>query len=232
MDVVEHRYPNPGFLGSSSHTTIFGHLSTPNDAANLESPVELHGISNSKAGHADRNLLRQGAQLLTEVVGAIDIEATKHLVTFWLAKETNLALGGLLVSSCVDALESILSDLSRSAARPEHVAKTLFANSHESLPTIPSSFSDYRKWFCAANPTWDTIGLALVAVGRATMDFPFFPPLFKDMQQVGNFRKLTTDFSDRCLELSLRLDCANDLQLIFQYESWILHSIVDGDQSK
>jgi hypothetical protein len=39
-------------------------------------------------------------------------------------------------------------------------------------------------------------------------------------------------FSDRCLELSISLDCLNDLQLVLQYENFISHSNVDGDESK
>ena len=38
--------------------------------------------------------------------------------------------------------------------------------------------------------------------------------------------------SDRCLEMCLSLDCLNDMQLLLQYENWIIHTFLDGDQSK
>ncbi|KAL3417430.1 hypothetical protein PVAG01_11430 [Phlyctema vagabunda] len=38
-------------------------------------------------------------------------------------------------------------------------------------------------------------------------------------------------YSDSCIEIAISLDCLNDLQLFLQYENFILHSFVEGDQS-
>ncbi|KAF4969339.1 hypothetical protein FSARC_3414 [Fusarium sarcochroum] len=43
--------------------------------------------------------------------------------------------------------------------------------------------------------------------------------------------RLAMQFSDAFLEIAVSLDCLNDLQLLLQYENFILHSMVDGDQS-
>ncbi|RBR20112.1 uncharacterized protein FIESC28_05391 [Fusarium coffeatum] len=61
----------------------------------------------------------------------------------------------------------------------------------------------------------------------------FRPPTgpFPTEAQRRHIRRLTMHFADRCLDICLSLDCLNDLQLILQYENFILHSLVDGDQS-
>jgi hypothetical protein len=69
-------------------------------------------------------------------------------------------------------------------------------------------------------------------VSRATIDIPFFPLLYNTEEQQYNLRRLATKLSDFALEISLSLDCLNDLQLMVQYENFIVHSYVDGDQSE
>ncbi|KAF4900256.1 hypothetical protein CGCF415_v010169 [Colletotrichum fructicola] len=38
-------------------------------------------------------------------------------------------------------------------------------------------------------------------------------------------------FADSCVDICLSLDCLNDLHLVLQYENYIIHSLIDGDQS-
>ncbi|KAJ4304884.1 hypothetical protein N0V90_000412 [Kalmusia sp. IMI 367209] len=58
-----------------------------------------------------------------------------------------------------------------------------------------------------------------------------FEPLFRSFEARRNLQKVAVRFSDRCLDISLSLDRLNDLQLLLQYENWISHSCLDGDQS-
>jgi hypothetical protein len=69
-------------------------------------------------------------------------------------------------------------------------------------------------------------------VSRATIDIPFFPLLYNTEEQQYTLKRLATKLSDFSLEISLSLDCLNDLQLMVQYENFIVHSYVDGDQSE
>jgi hypothetical protein len=74
--------------------------------------------------------------------------------------------------------------------------------------------------------------LLLIAAGRAVIDIPHFPVLYNDRKAR---RKLQQDFlsrAERCLEAALACDCANDLLLICQFETWILYTMVRGDQSR
>jgi hypothetical protein len=59
-----------------------------------------------------------------------------------------------------------------------------------------------------------------------------FPQLFKTEKDQFILRRLSTKLSDLALDITLSLDCLNDLQLVLQYENFIVHTHVDGDQSK
>lgn len=76
------------------------------------------------------------------------------------------------------------------------------------------------------------LGYFFSAVTRATIDIPFFPSLYTIEKEQYSLRRLTTKLSDCALEICLSLDCLNDLQLFFQYENFIVHSYMDGDQSE
>lgn len=98
-----------------------------------------------------------------------------------------------------------------------------------------TSADEFARQFTALDGSttrWETWGLFFTAVGRATFDVPFFPPLYKDSAGQMAVRKFATQISDKCLEYCLALDCLNDLQLALQAENFILHSNVDGDQSE
>jgi hypothetical protein len=86
--------------------------------------------------------------------------------------------------------------------------------------------------FCRTSARWETLGIFFTAVSRATIDVAQFDGLYNSEQERRALRRLAMRFSDSCLDIALSLDCLNDLQLILQYENFILHSLVDGDQSK
>lgn len=82
------------------------------------------------------------------------------------------------------------------------------------------------------NARWETLGLFFSAVSRATVDVNLFNGLFDDEQQRISVQKFAMRCSDNCIDISTSLDCLNDLQLVLQYETCTVHSLVDGDQSK
>jgi hypothetical protein len=95
-----------------------------------------------------------------------------------------------------------------------------------------STLSDFLRQFCGQNMRLESLGIFLAAVVRASIDIPFFSALYTTEAERLRFKQLVIARVDCALELCLSIDCLNDLQLIFQYEHWILLSYVHGDQSK
>jgi hypothetical protein len=162
------------------------------------------------------------------------IASLTDLVKFWLAKGVNLALADPIVLQCTESAEqtlasrrltdsngynSLVQDLVKNSACPLAFAKT-------------STLSEYVHQFCGQNIRLETLGIFLVTVIRASIDIPFFPPLYTTEAERHRFRQLGTALINCALELCLSIDCLNDLQLIFQYEHWIVMAYVQGDQSR
>lgn len=76
------------------------------------------------------------------------------------------------------------------------------------------------------------MGIFFTAPGRASLNVVNFTSLFKYPGQRRDLAKTLTYIGDCCLEICLSLDCLNDRQVMLQYENFILHSQVHGDQSQ
>lgn len=220
-------YPNPGYLGPSSHAAIFKHI-TPDDS----NPGGLFGGQEDSNGQwdGDGHLLLQGADVLKHLLSLYSLSSMKELVTFWLAKGTNLALAEPFVAQCTESVSQLFESHDESwhlvyARRLlQNSARPLRFNASTDIAAFSSQFLDHYA-------RWETLGIFFAAVSRATIDIPFFPALYTTDEQLYTLRRLATKLSDFALEISLSLDCLNDLQLIVQYENFIVHSYVDGDQS-
>ncbi|KAH6989862.1 fungal-specific transcription factor domain-containing protein [Ilyonectria destructans] len=81
------------------------------------------------------------------------------------------------------------------------------------------------------NLRWEAAGLFLAATARAILDTPYFIPLYRAEDQRRSITRALTYIGDCCLEICWSLDRLSDLQLILQFESFIVHTLVDGDQS-
>lgn len=163
----------------------------------------------------------------------INADALKNLIDFWLAKGITLAIGGQLIADCVQTLLKLLKGTLVDTIDLGMVVKKITENSNCPITmSANSSLSDFLAQFCDMNMRWETLSLAFIAMGRASIDISFFPPLYTSRDQLRVFQLLITSLADKCLDIMLSLDCLNDVQLICQYENWILHSLVDGDQSK
>lgn len=219
-------YPNPGYLGLSSHAAIFKHITQDGEhgAGNHAADVVLPQLA------GDNHLLLQGADILRQIVDSYALTAMKELVQFWLAKGVNLALAEPFVQQCAESV----SNLFTSTDQKWHLvyARRLLQNSALPLKfTVASDISSFSAQFLSQRSRWETLAIFFTAVSRATIDIPFFPSLYTTEEEQYALRRLSTKLSDFALEISLSLDCLNDLQLIIQYENFIVHSYVDGDQS-
>lgn len=97
--------------------------------------------------------------------------------------------------------------------------------------TTESTLQMFIGQFCGNKSRLETLGLFLAAVSRATVDISFFPPLYTTEDSRFALQSITTRLNDRLVELCLSLDRLNDLQLILQFEHFVVHSNVSGDQS-
>ena len=154
----------------------------------------------------------------------------KDLVMFWLAKGANLALAEPFVNQCTQSVSQLFTyhdenwHLVYARRLLQNSAQQLHFTDSSDLPSFSAQFLDH-------NSRWETLGIFFAAVTRATIDITFFPSLYTTEQSQYTLRRLCTKLCDFALEISLSLDCLNDLQLIMQYENFIVHSYVDGDQS-
>ncbi|KAJ5748421.1 uncharacterized protein N7511_010117 [Penicillium nucicola] len=220
-------YPNPGYLGSSSHAAIFKHI-TP-DGDNVGAHQVIPEALNSTL-FGDNHLVLQGADVLKHLLTTYNLPAMRDLVTFWLAKGANLALAEPFVAQCTQSVSQLFTYHDENW----HLvyARRLLQNSAQPLQFDETSdLASFSAQLLDHNSRWETLGIFFAAVTRATIDIAFFPSLYTTEQEQYTLKRLCTKLCDLALEISLSLDCLNDLQLIMQYENFIVHSYVDGDQS-
>ncbi|KAJ6081914.1 hypothetical protein N7499_006788 [Penicillium canescens] len=220
-------YPNPGYLGSSSHAAIFKHITPDGDHTGAHQAIP-EALNSSLFG--DNHLVLQGADVLKHLLTTYNLPAMRDLVMFWLAKGANLALAEPFVAQCTQSVSQLFTYHDENW----HLvyARRLLHNSAQPLQFDETSdLASFSAQLLDHNSRWETLGIFFAAVTRATIDIAFFPSLYTTEQEQYTLRRLCTKLCDLALEISLSLDCLNDLQLIMQYENFIVHSYVDGDQS-
>jgi hypothetical protein len=212
-------FPNPGYLGSSSHTKISDHI--PQNEENELDRSDSHFKNNEHAGlelSVDDSFVSYGAKMIEEIHQCGQILSCCRLVSAWNGKGINLALAGSLIGECAKTLEHIFHGFARDEGALR-ISRDFYFNSCRPLSMeSTSTFEGFCTSFCQDNTRWETIGLFFTAVSRATIDIACFNRLFTTEQQRLSVRKLATQFSDSCLDIALSLDCLNDLQLLLQYE--------------
>ncbi|RDW92718.1 uncharacterized protein DSM5745_00040 [Aspergillus mulundensis] len=225
------RYPNPGYVGSSSHSVIFNHIPPAPDASGTFSREETTTTlaTAARPQPEDELLLHQGAESLRNLFDAFPLPSMKELVKVWLTSGANLSLTGGIIQHCIDAINLLVPTTSDDW----HVlnARNLLTNSGRPLELDSPTFPEFCAQFIDHDLRWEMLGIFLAAVTRAAIDTPFFPSLYASDERRYTLRRLCTRACDYALELSLSLDCLNDLQVFLQYENWILHTHVYGDQS-
>ena len=226
-----HRYPNPGYLGSSSHTTFFGQLPLPitNTGSVFDGQSERGTLPDTVVNEAQ---VAHGAELIEQLHRFVHVPVCASLVKRWLATGANLPLAGDLVETCSSSAETILAAEDGQPRDSHQTSKGLFSHSYRPLQASSDTTSDeFCAQFSNENSRWETLGLFLVAVARAALVRRDLEPPWDMDQYRRSVAKLAMHYADRCLEMALSLDCLNDLQLVLQFENFVLHSHVDGDHS-
>ncbi|OAQ98783.1 hypothetical protein LLEC1_05579, partial [Akanthomyces lecanii] len=219
-----HRYPNPGYLGSFSSTTLFGNL------PDMRDPV-LDPEGGSSVG--SDNLVREanvtrGAGLIKQIEATVSIESCCHLILAWTARGSSLPLAGPFLEHCIATMRQLFPNQGHTAVASVELSRSLFHNtSHPIDMATSTTLHDFQAQFGHQQCRWETLGFFFTAASRAAIEMSKFESAreYRDLQRLG------MNLSDLSLDIALSLDCLNDLQLVLQYENWILHSFVDGDQS-
>ncbi|OQD95465.1 hypothetical protein PENSOL_c020G00087 [Penicillium solitum] len=235
-------YPNPGYLGMSSHSTIFNQVfsSTTAHAAAPQHDVQQPAPSISPAltdSIQDLTLLEKGLFALSHL-DQLDIPKLSSLVRSWLDRGVNLPLAAPFVPQSLKAV----ADWSNHPRPPwnssdyridarQRVRLLLESTQKPIVVQQDSSFELFLSQILGENLRLEALGIFLTAAARATLDTCSFPALFATDRQRRELTKTLSLIGDFCLETCLALDCLNDLQLVLQYENFIVHSQVDGDQS-
>lgn len=226
-------YPNPGFLGSSSHVAIFNQISpeeyhTPDNMPSAES--DMSAIMQSQSS-GENILIIQGADVLRQLFNTFPLAAMKNFIMFWLETGANMSLAEPFVEQCTKDMSRLFTTFTQEENWHLAYAQRLTQNSRAPLEIRTSEISDFSAQFLDQNFRWESLGIFLSAVTRATIAVSFFPPLYKTEKDRFLLRKMCTSLSDLALDIVFSLDCLNDIQLVFQYENFIVHTHVDGDQS-
>lgn len=231
---ISPHYPNPGYLGHFSHTTIFGQLppATNGRKEDSASSTTARSIQNTKPPLEEIELLR-GQLLLQDIHGSVSIPSCVGLVESWLAGGSNLALAGPFIKLAAQSTERLFDGHDGQTQDARRLSEHLFCQSSSIISLgINSTLDNFCDQFCFTNARWETLGLFFTAVSMATCELARHPGQFTSQQQRQHLRKLALRLADQCLAFSLTLDCLNDLQLILQYENFINHSFTHGDQSR
>ncbi|KAK1625164.1 hypothetical protein BDP81DRAFT_474529 [Colletotrichum phormii] len=174
----------------------------------------------------------------------MDISRVTPLVCSWLGRGVNLPLAGPVVIECLYSMENwrkVLTPTSNNSREGDGCGSGITSAGYvaalltNTLRPIALSSELTKQEFLAqmggSNLRWETLVIFFVAAARAAYDTSYFPPLYTTSEQRRRLMQALTYIGDYCLETSLSLDCLNDLQLILQYENFIVHSHLDGDQS-
>ncbi|KAF2994882.1 hypothetical protein E8E14_003000 [Neopestalotiopsis sp. 37M] len=230
----QQHYPNPGFLGSSSHSTIFRHVSSSTNLMPSSSVADA-GRRGGRQLKRDRVPLQRGADVLTRL-SDLDVVNLKALIEFWLATGANLPLAEHFVLCCTEAVarlaQEVPNDCDGNGTWATRTADLLLRNTSRPLVVHRNTtVANYLSQMNGDNVRWESTGIFLAAASRAALDIPFFPALYKSEEQRRDIIRDLARLGDDCLEVCLGLDCLNDLQLVLQYENFIVYSQVYGDQS-
>jgi hypothetical protein len=179
----------------------------------------------------DQVIFDRGVRAIEQARACLDFGSCSALITHWLNTGVNLALAGAFTAACTD---NAVKTVGRGISPAAQICRDLFTNSARPISAGPgSALEAYCDNFCGVgNVRWETVGIFFVALSRAGNDAQTFDSLFQTREERRNFQKRTLALADECLEVVTSLDCLNDLQLVFQYENFIAHSVADGDQSK
>lgn len=227
------RYPNPGYQGSSSLSNVFDQIPADTTYPPAISPLDrLHDPLHTHCNLVSEEQIAYGARVLEGLVVTIPGAASSRILNSWTGRGNNLSAADAVAVKCYTAAAKLVDDLQSKKRAASQISQELFDRSSQPLHAgAITTLDEYCDQFCGSNVRWETLGLFVTAVTRASGDFAVFEGLY-DHESRHTFQRAAMHTSDNLLYLCLSLDRLDDLQLLLQYENFILHSCTEGDQSK
>lgn len=135
-----------------------------------------------------------------------------------------------ILDYCLDSVRTLFPTQRDLPINGADISRNLFLHTSRPLKVnATTTIEEFSAQFKERQSRWETLGLFFTAASRAATEMW---SSFDSEKERRDFQRLGMNLSDLCLDIALSLDCLNDLQLVLQYENWILHSFVDGDQSE
>ncbi|KAH7174934.1 uncharacterized protein B0J16DRAFT_404785 [Fusarium flagelliforme] len=192
------RYPNPGYLGSSSHTALFNHVRKGNGEPFTQGSEEGgQEISPRFDASIDKNLVVVGTQLLKELSCLPNILTYFDLVQNWVVKGANMGLVEPLTQPCSQNTRLVLSTLVGNPEMAPSVSQSLFAQS--SLPmsaNATTTIEDFCNGFDKPKARWETIALFFTAACRAATDIPYVVGVYDTHHDRQNIQATAMRFAE------------------------------------
>lgn len=189
----------------------------------------VHGNSQLRGAVVREVNIDRGTALIEQINESISIRFCMEMIRAWAAKGSNLAVARPFIPSSVDSVGALFTHQGIQPIKARDISRSLFLGTSQPWDVAAStSLEAFTAQFCHERSRWETLGLFFTAASRAALEMS---SLASDKER-RELQRQGMHLSDQCLDIALSLDCLNDLQLLLQYENWILHSFVDGDQSK
>lgn len=223
----EQAAPDPGYLGPSSHSGIL-------DQVPLHDRAPIVNIDHPETSPDVEACLKHTAWTLEKLLLNQEPNALQAIVSFWRDQGHTLQVGEGVTDACVDSVKVLIHIKSTAANTWSHdFINLLYKNSNTELAIQSTdTMSSFTSQFSAGRPRLESFGIFLNILALAVLYTPCFPPLYTSQAQRISLRDIALKLSDLCWDLCLSLNSLNILQLIFQYENFILHSPIDGPQSE
>ncbi|CAH0056166.1 unnamed protein product [Clonostachys solani] len=237
-----HHYPNPGYLGHSSHSAIFNQVNTTDTSPGGDPgilPLDVETPLGTDDVFKDQDVAHKAIQALSQLV-QMDVPNICGLLNDWVGRNVNLPLAEPFVPGSIEAARAFWELRGHECGGSAQIsdqwvtrkARFLLRNSRRQIRLErDTTVSEYMAQIFDDSLRWEVLGIFFTAASRAALDTDSWPGLYSNFEEKRHLIKAVAYISDCCLEICLSLDCLNDLQAVLQYENLIVHSQVDGDQS-
>ncbi|QKD62197.2 uncharacterized protein FOBCDRAFT_208863 [Fusarium oxysporum Fo47] len=195
MVTSPHKYPSPGWLGTSSYQTLFDHIPIRDyDPWKLSPPWQTCLM----------------AKLVDQMQRLLSLSSCYSMLQQWPAQDTNLALAGIVVDNCVETMQHLFQENPETSINNVETAKLLFAKSVRPITTdSAATLEDHASQFWQKSARWETLGLFSTAVSRAAIDMSDAQGSCKANMTCCGLSRLAMQLSDTFLDIAVSLDCLN-----------------------
>lgn len=211
-----------GNAAPSNHTTGTNGLDLVAGAID-DGPSPLQGNMLVMSGTA---MIEEGAQVLELLTRFFNQGVLQHLFEEWMGKGLEVHVGSLLVQPFLDSFGSVLDS-------PSALSRRLFHATKMSTDIGGSaSMQDFADKYTGQRLRWETVGLILALAGNAVSKLRApHSVLYRTEAERHALGRQLLHASNTCASFCESLDILNDVQIIFLYESFLLHSVYFGHQS-